>query len=257
MPPRRQLPVHVRRGPTAAPAARASWPTACAPVSAPGAAATRAARRASIFRAPTWNAPELAEQAFRHPLCLPTCTTDKQCADIHPGFTCRELPALVDRAGAGGAITWRKACFGKTAWDDGHSCADANGRPTPGDCAGGLCLPIGARNLCTSPCESDPCPSTAACAVFNFDPSHPICIARCEGKSACSDPLLDCRGPDPLGWFGFSLAKGQPMGGTYCVPRRCAGDGECTPAGRCANPGAPPDAGVRTDGGASVLFCVP
>lgn len=205
------------------------------------------------FSRTTWGAPELAGQPFRHPICLPRCSVD-----CRSGFTCRELPALVDGAGAGGRIAWRSACFSRTAWDDGHACADANGKPSPGECAGGLCAPLGARNLCTSPCDNDPCPSTTVCATFNYDPAHPICIPRCDPKSGCTDPLLECRGADPAGWFGFTVPLGQAGGNAFCAPRRCSSEGDCTPAGHCVvpGPGGGGDGGV-SDGGAAVRFCLP
>lgn len=178
----------------------------------------------------TRESPSTAGDPWRRPLCLPTCATDADCA---PGTTCRELPALVDGARAGGPFTWRRACFPALLGDVGSACIDADGRPAPADCLGGTCLALGARNLCTSPCDEAPCPDGAACATFAGDPTRPVCLPRCGAQHPCGDPLLDCQPARPDDADGFRVPATEPSTATYCAPRRCAGDADCAPAGTC------------------------
>jgi hypothetical protein len=183
-----------------------------------------------------------SDATWRRALCLPTCAS---AADCRAGFDCRDLPALGAGEAAGGRFAWLKGCFAAVPGDDGAACIGADGLPSPGGCLGGLCEPLGARDLCSSPCDGLPCPDGAACATFAFDPQHPFCLPRCNPQHACADPLLECRAPTSNGAFAFTVPVGEPPGATYCAPRRCAGDADCSPAGHC-----PP-----VDGGTS--YCVP
>jgi len=205
--------------------------------------------------------PDAAAQPFRHPVCLPGCVDSSTCLG---GFHCRLVPALLDGQGAGGAIAWRPACFADLLWSEGHACIGGDGRAAPASCLGGECIEIGARNLCSSSCAdavNHPCAPGSACATFQFDKAHPVCLPRCDKANPCADPLLDCAAPRDDGWLGFTVDDKVPT--TYCAPRRCALDKDCAMAGHCTDPRPLPDAGLP-DGGAAdggspdggVQFCV-
>jgi hypothetical protein len=179
--------------------------------------------------------------SWHHPICLPACAT---AADCRAGLLCRDLPALAPGEVAGGTYAWQKGCFAGVLGDDGAACAGADGKPRASDCLGGLCALLGARDLCSSPCDGLPCPASAACATFNNDPRHPFCLPRCDAQHPCADPLLACAPASAVGALGYTVAAGEPPGATYCSPKRCTGAADCAPAGTCPS----------VDGGA---FCTP
>jgi hypothetical protein len=173
-------------------------------------------------------------EVWRVPICLPMCSTSDDC---RPGFVCRELPALVPEAPAGGTYSWRRACFADLLSDDGGSCVAPAGGLDPSRCLSGRCDPFGARGLCTSDCAAPGCPSNAACAAFNATPSSHLCLRRCDAANPCNDPLLACRTadlpPGQSGAFGFTVPASEPAGTTYCAPRRCSAPSDCAQWGRC------------------------
>jgi len=181
--------------------------------------------------------------SWRRAICLPACAVD---ADCRAGFACRDLPALATGEPAGGRYEWRPGCFAPVLAADGAPCVDAAGRLAPTGCLGGLCVALGARGLCSSPCDSLPCPSPTVCATFAFAPARPFCLPRCDAQHPCGDPLLACSLPGGPGAYGFTVPTSEPIGATYCAPRRCAADSDCAPAGHCAVPDAGPDAGSCT-----------
>lgn len=185
--------------------------------------------------------PQASGIPWRHAICLPTCNAASDC---RAGFACRPLPVLAQGASPGGAFAWGKACFAPLLGDVGDACADGSGKPAPTLCIGGACAALGARDVCTSPCDVAGCPAGTACAAFGYDQAHPICLPRCDAMHPCGDPLLACQAPNADGWYGFSVDK-NPAGATYCAPRRCTVPADCAPAGHCAS----------VNGGAS--FCVP
>jgi PKD repeat protein len=170
--------------------------------------------------------------AWRDALCLPGCSSDLDC---RPGLRCRELPVLDTGAAAGGAFTFRRACFADVLADVGGACFDASAAPDPSRCLSGECEPLGSRGICTASCGSSAggraCPSTAACATFNGRPSESLCLARCSATSPCTDPLFACQAAGGTGSFGFSVEAG--VTGTFCAPKRCSGPSDCAPAGSC------------------------
>jgi PKD repeat protein len=168
--------------------------------------------------------------AWRVPLCLPTCSADSDC---RAGFACRELPVLDPGASQGGAFSFRKACFARVLGDVGAACADADGKADGAQCITGACASFGARDICTSPCTSSACPSSAVCATFTGDATHPTCIARCDVSHPCTDPLLDCQTASAMGALGFSVPTGEPANATFCAPKRCMVAIDCAPAGKC------------------------
>lgn len=186
------------------------------------------------------------EDVWRHPLCLANCTV---AADCRPGLHCRELPVLDDGQPAGGTFSWKKACFVELLGDVGAACMSAEETWEPKACLLGICLPFGARGICSADCGGELCSAGAVCASFTGDPEHPRCIARCGPGRICDeaqqgDPLLACRQANPdAGVLGFSVPVGESPGGTYCTPKPCMHASDCAPVGRCDGP----------DGGAS--FC--
>jgi hypothetical protein len=68
---------------------------------------------------------------WRRALCLPGCATSSEC---RAGFSCREVPSPATGAGAGGAYSWRRVCFGDAPGDVGASCFVASGAPAPAHC---------------------------------------------------------------------------------------------------------------------------
>jgi len=172
--------------------------------------------------------------AWRRPLCLRSCTSN---ADCRVGLFCREVPSLGSGFGmtAGGAFTWKKACFADVLGDVGASCASASGAPAGDRCLSGRCDPLGARDLCTSDCAQAACPSYAGCAAFNATPAIHECLRRCDAQHPCTDPLLDCLPVGGAGSFGFTVMPPDPAGTTYCAPRRCTQPTDCAPAGTCTN----------------------
>lgn len=167
---------------------------------------------------------------WRASYCLMGCNVDGDC---RPGFFCREVPVLAAGQSAGGAYTWRRACFADALSDDGDSCIDPMGQPAPASCLSGRCDPFGARDLCTSSCVKMSCPSAASCATFANAPADPRCLIRCDSSHPCADPLLACQPVGGAGGLGFTVAPADPVGTTYCSPKRCAGPADCAPAGSC------------------------
>jgi len=118
----------------------------------------------------------------------------------------------------------------------GARCIGPDGAPAPTTCVTGVCAPLGARDLCTLGCASDPCPPEAACATFAVDQQHPLCLARCDMAHPCDDPLLACQAAGAPGPYGFTVPMNEPMGATFCAPKRCAVAGDCAPSGMCDGP---------------------
>ncbi len=170
---------------------------------------------------------------WRHPICLPGCVSDGDC---RPGFYCHEVPSLPPGGVAGGPFTWRKACFADLLGAVGERCVGADGAPDPTSCVTGRCAPLGARDVCTLDCNDAPCPPEAACAAFAGDPQHPLCLARCDMAHPCTDPLLACAAAGGPGPFGFTVPMNEPMGATFCAPKRCDAQADCAPAGDCSGP---------------------
>jgi hypothetical protein len=161
----------------------------------------------------------------RSPFCLAACDDDRDCA---LGLVCSTLPS-------GGPLTrWHRVCLPRGAVTrPGGSCRDANGNLDGYSCATGSCADIGTLGLCTADCASDfPCPDDMTCALLT-DGRH-LCLPACGGApNACAtDPLLACQPPAPDGGSGFS-AEGAAEGVSYCAPRSCTRDDECSPGGRC------------------------
>jgi hypothetical protein len=176
-----------------------------------------------------------AGSGWRQQLCLPSCLDD---ADCRPGLLCRELPTA-DRSPDGGvALVWRRGCFAALLGDVGDSCLDGLGQPDSSTCLSGLCLPLGARGICSSPCltQTD-CPSTARCARFSSAPQAGLCLPLCSASAPCADPLLDCLPPGSVGWSSYST-DALPSGRGLCAPRRCTSAAQCLGgAGRCLEAG--------------------
>lgn len=171
--------------------------------------------------------------AWRQPLCVPTCGGDAGCRS---DFLCRELPVLKPGEKAGGAFAFGRACFAENPADVGASCNLPDGTQNPMACAMGICLDLGLRGLCSAACTTaSDCPSAAACAAFSGPgapaPAAPRCVARCDAMHPCSDPLLACQLADSSGGLGFTL-PGAAGGTTVCTPKRCSGAADC-PGGSC------------------------
>jgi hypothetical protein len=176
----------------------------------------------------------VAEDAWRQPLCVPSCTESTGCRG---DFSCRELPLLPSGQHAGGAYTWGRACFADLPGGIGASCLGIDQKPAPTSCVLGLCEGLGLRNLCSEACDGGAvCPQSASCATWKGTttpaPAGPRCLARCDATHPCSDPLLDCLLPGGTGSLGFTLPTGEPAGTTVCAPRRCALPADC-PGGQC------------------------
>jgi hypothetical protein len=173
-----------------------------------------------------------ASDAWRQPICVPSCTTNANCRS---DLFCRELPLLTTGAHDGGAYSFGSACFADTPGEVGESCIGGNEQPDPSECALGLCVTLGLRDLCTAPCNtSSDCPSSAACAIWMGPsppaPPTPLCLARCDATQPCLDPLLECLSAGTSGALGFSLP--DDAGTTVCAPRVCTGASDC-PGGQC------------------------
>jgi PKD repeat protein len=173
-----------------------------------------------------------AGPSWRDAICLPGCSSDLDCRS---GLRCRELPVLDPGAPAGGAFTFRRACFAELLADVGGACLDATAAPDLTRCLSGECEPLGARGLCTAACGPSAggraCPSTAACATFNGQPGASLCLPRCSATAPCADPLLSCQAAGQPGTYGFALELGAT--GTVCAPKRCTTPSDCAPAGTC------------------------
>jgi PKD repeat protein len=168
---------------------------------------------------------------WRRALCLRTCAA---AADCRTGLACREVPALASGAAAGGAFTWRQACFADVLGDVGDACRGPDGLVANDRCLSGRCDPLGARGLCTSSCSvTQLCPAVASCATFTGAPQG-TCLRRCDATHPCTDPLLACQEPDPSGTLGFTVLPGDPAHTQYCSPRRCTTPVDCDPAGTCS-----------------------
>jgi PKD repeat protein len=160
---------------------------------------------------------------WQQPLCLLPCTPDGTCPH---GLTCQDLPAAhaaSDEDGDG----WVRACFAPGVLRPmGASCLDADGVPDHALCAGGRCLAVGARGMCTAPCVSGTCPPSAACASMG---AQSVCLARCEDASTdCRhDPWLACEPPGR-----FTVDEPAAEAG-YCAARSCTEAADCGPDGAC------------------------
>jgi hypothetical protein len=170
-------------------------------------------------------------ETWRRAACLPGCAVPVDC---RAGLSCFELPQLASGAGAGGAFSWQRACFADVLSDIGESCFGATALPDPSRCVSGRCDDYGARGLCTSGCAGNgDCPTYAACGTFAGKPAAPLCLRRCDMAHPCNDPLLACELPGKPGALGFTVPVGDPVGTTYCAPKRCMAPADCAPAGVC------------------------
>ena len=179
----------------------------------------------------------VALDAWRQPICVPSCTSDDACRG---DLICRELPILNAGESAGGSYTWKSACFASAPGGVGATCLSGDEKADPEACVLGLCEGLGLRNLCTASCSAASCPTSAACATWNGllppAPSGPRCLSRCDATHPCTDPLLDCLASGGSGGLGFTLPTGEPAGTTVCAPRRCTVPADC-PGGRCVATG--------------------
>lgn len=165
-------------------------------------------------------------QDWQRNLCVPACGPEGHCPE---GLTCQPLLA-------GDGQRWVDACFVPAVLAPiGGSCLSAGGEPVHAACSSGLCLELGARGACASPCPSGACPSGAACA--DIDGLGAQCVARCQDPdSDCdSDPWLACEAPAEVA-DGFTVDE-PPAAAGYCTRRRCQGDGDCGSEGTCAATG--------------------
>jgi hypothetical protein len=154
---------------------------------------------------------------------LLACAGDPDCPGSH---RCLEV------LGADGA--WTAACFADGALGAvGASCADAGGAFDDAACAGGLCVPEGARGFCSSPCAPGGCPPSSACAAFADPTLGSVCVARCDEPGDCAgDPRLACEAPGGVGLKRFAVDE-PPAAGGYCAPRRCQAAADCGVGGAC------------------------
>jgi PKD repeat protein len=168
--------------------------------------------------------PTAAGGPARSPLCLASCNEDGDCAT---GFVCSTLPG-------GGGARWQHACLPRGAViPPGQSCRGANGELDDAACATGDCESAGTQGLCSAPCGPElPCPDGMACARFAAD--RQICLPACDyvANACATDPLLACQVPGDDG-VAFSAPDATP-GISYCAPKPCSRDDECTPRGHCA-----------------------
>jgi hypothetical protein len=161
-------------------------------------------------------------EPWRAPQCLRACEKDGDCA---PGHRCRAVPA------AGLPERWVRACFVGFPADLGASCRAAGGELQKESCLGGVCSDLGALGVCSLDCRARACPEGTACAAFKD--GRRLCLRACGADAPCrEDPLLACEAPGRAGPLGFTVA-GAPAGGTYCAPKACESDNQCTPAGVC------------------------
>jgi PKD repeat protein len=156
-------------------------------------------------------------------LCLATCASDDDCPT---GLACRTLPS-----GAGDGA-WTSVCVPPTLRRVGDSCRNARGQLDDGLCATGQCADLGALGLCTASCAAGAsCPTGTACATFGS--GRALCIATCSTSAPCTnDPLLACETGSGGGALGFVTSPPAPTA-TFCAPRSCTSQADCSPAGAC------------------------
>jgi PKD repeat protein len=160
--------------------------------------------------------------AWQGPMCLRACDKDSDCA---PGLSCRTLPP-----GSAGSA-WIHGCFAKVPGDVGDECRDAEGNLRDDLCASGLCANLGANGMCSASCAVASCPPGADCAVLGD--GRRLCLRPCTNFDCTQDPLLTCI-ISTQGDLGY-----QPLSpnaaSTYCAPKSCNNDGDCTPTGSCVS----------------------
>ena len=167
---------------------------------------------------------------WQRSLCLPTCGPDGDGA-CPGGLTCQDLPAA-DPADDEDGDGWVQGCFAPDVLrPTGASCVDAGGVPDHAVCAGGLCLELGARGMCTAACTAGRCPPSAACGDLG---DISVCLARCQdaGTDCQSDPWLACELPGAPG--GFTVDEPASAAG-YCAVRACAAPADCGADGACVD----------------------
>jgi PKD repeat protein len=148
------------------------------------------------------------------------------------GLVCRALPAA-----SGGTARWALACVPQAFREVGDTCRDATGALTDELCATGHCAALGALGVCSATCGAgEECPAGSACAKLGDGRS--LCLRACGSGFACDrDPLLRCEAAGSAGPLGFQVTPAVPDV-TYCAPRKCAAQSECSPAGTCVPLGA-------------------
>ncbi len=160
---------------------------------------------------------------WRQDLCLPSCFTDADCT--RPAARCLDL------LGPGEDSPWIRACVPPILAALGESCLDADGQPDNATCWTGHCLDLGARGLCSGPCEPDSCPAGTACVQLG-DSAEAFCLPTCTDW--CPDELLECRPEGGSGKYALTfLDTMAPEGLQVCAPRRCTSDEDCLPLGSC------------------------
>ena len=157
------------------------------------------------------------------PLCLAACTAT---ATAPGGLVCRALP------GQAGPGSWASVCVPPHLRRIGDSCRDARGQLDDHVCATGLCADLGAIGLCSASCAAGAaCPSGSACATFGD--GRALCVATCSTTALCmNDPLLDCETGKGGGALGFLTSPPAPTA-TFCTPRTCTSQADCSPSGTC------------------------
>ena len=163
-------------------------------------------------------------EPWQSQLCLPGCSSDKDCTG---GFRCRTLP------GWPRTTSWVHGCFADVPADLGGPCLDATGVRRNDLCVTGLCADLGALGLCSRDCTSALCPVGSDCAVFGD--GRQLCLVRCSSSFLCNqDPLLTCVGPGSS-LLGFQLSTPPSLGeeGQYCAPKNCSENTECGATGLC------------------------
>jgi PKD repeat protein len=155
-------------------------------------------------------------------LCLPDCAS----AACPPGLSCT---SLIDKSG-----NWVKACAPAGLLSPvGRSCVDDGGSPDSSLCASGLCIPEGARGMCTSTCTANSCPEGTACATFGGNLGS-LCVAGCSTYGCDSDPFLACEAPGGGADKNFLVDQSPEDPAGYCAPKSCTG-GDCGPDGQCTD----------------------
>lgn len=162
--------------------------------------------------------------AWQQDLCLTGCAADEDCP---PGLGCRTLPP-----GPTGSA-WVHGCFATDPRDIGQPCTDTSGALRGDLCASGLCVDFGTLGMCSSDCSVQSCPPGSDCTELGD--GRRLCLRSCVGFDCAEDGLLGCMAPSQ-GDLGYRLvSQSANTGSSYCAPKSCASDGDCVPAGYCAN----------------------
>jgi PKD repeat protein len=157
------------------------------------------------------------------PLCLAACAGDSDCS---ASLVCRALP------GAASSSPWANVCVPPYFRRIGDSCRDAQGRLDDQLCASGFCADLGALGLCSASCASGAvCPMGTTCATFGD--GRALCLSICSAIAPCvRDPLLGCETAGGGGALGFLTSPPAPTA-TFCAPRPCTSQADCSPSGTC------------------------